>query len=166
MKMLSRACWPRLALLLLTATTPASPTRTVYDANVSGAAGAGGTGGATAWPDASASSGAGGFDIDGDQMADFVIGSSPATPTVPPILYRGSVTGPTAVSGGLASLHASQAIGVSDNDGDGRPDFLGAVYQSGDAELLWAGSDGTTSPPAVRLYLSDANATFTGQFAR
>jgi len=121
---------------------------------------------ASGWTYTSASSGVGGFDIDGDQIADFGIGSIPGTPTVPPVLYRGSVTGPTTVSSGLASLYASQTLGVSDHDGDGRPDFVGGVYQGGSVQLQWAGSDGTTNPRAVRLFLSDANATFTGQIAR
>jgi len=121
---------------------------------------------ASTWPDTSASNGAGAFDIDGDQVSDFVVGAIPATPAVSPILYRGSTTGPIAVSGALAFLDASQTIGVSDNDGDGRPDFVGSLYQSGSAKLEWAGSDGTTNPRVVRLYVSDPSASFTGDFAR
>lgn len=121
---------------------------------------------ASTWPDTAASSGVGAFDIDGDQISDFVIGSIPGTTVIPPILNRGSVTGPSVVSSGLASLDACQTIGVSDNDGDGRPDFVGGVYQSGSPELEWAGSDGTTNPRVVRLYLSDTHASFDGRFVR
>jgi hypothetical protein len=121
---------------------------------------------AGSWTDAAVAAGVGMFDIDSDGFADFLIGRGAGSPTPPPVLYRGTAGGPTAISGGLAQLHASETIGVSDNDGDGRPDIVGGSGQSGTAVVEWAGSDGTTAPRSARVLLSDQSAQLSGQIAR
>ena len=118
---------------------------------------------ANSWTDDAATGGVGSFDLDGDGIADFVIGRG-STPL--PVFYRGSMTGPTAVSGALGSVRASETITVSDNDGDGRPDVVGASSQSTNMQVVWAGSNGSTNPPSAQLLLSDQNTQLTGQIVR
>ncbi|HEY4395743.1 MAG TPA: VCBS repeat-containing protein [Polyangia bacterium] len=114
--------------------------------------------------DATARDAAGGFDIDVDGLSDFLVGTSAQAP----ILYRGTATGPAAVASGLSHLGESVIVGFSDNDGDGRPDFLGSSGQGSTSgqPLQWAGSDGTTNPRVSYLQLSDTTAQLSGQIVR
>jgi hypothetical protein len=114
----------------------------------------------TTWTDSTAVSGAGGFDIDRDGYSDFVIGRASN-----PILYRGGAPSPSLVSNGLSRLNASVIIAHSDHDGDGRIDFAGVSGETSDATVQWAGSDGTTNPRAVKVYLP-LGATFSSQLVR
>jgi FG-GAP-like repeat len=119
---------------------------------------------ANSWTAAWAAGAVGGFDLDRDGFADFLIGNGMVAA---PALYRGTATGATVVSGALANLTASVIVGFSDHDGDGRPDFIGTSGQaSGGASVEWAGSDGTTNPRAVLLRLLDTSAQFSGLIAR
>jgi hypothetical protein len=115
---------------------------------------------AMTWTDATTSSAAGGFDIDRDGFADFVIGTPNA-----PILYRGGVAAPTLIASGLSRLPQTIVVAFSDHDGDGRPDFVGVNDSTSDATIQWAGSDGTTNPRAVLLGLP-TGAMFNGLLVR
>jgi hypothetical protein len=113
------------------------------------------------WTDATTSAAAGGFDIDRDGFSDFVVGTN----TNAPLLFRGGAAGPSVVMTGLSRLFVSRLVAFSDHDGDGRPDFIGVDNSTSSATIQWAGSDGTTNPRAVNLYLP-VGETFKGQLVR
>jgi len=56
-------------------------------------------------------------------------------------------------------------VAFSDHDGDGRPDFVGVNGSVSNAIIQWAGSDGTTSPRAVQVFLPNG-AAFSGKLVR
>jgi hypothetical protein len=113
------------------------------------------------WADATVSSGAGGFDIDRDGFSDFLVG----TTAVAPILYRGASSSPSVVANGLSRLTGSTIVAFSDHDGDGRPDFIGLDHATSYPSVQWAGSDATTNPRVLDVYLPPG-ATFSGGLVR
>ncbi len=115
----------------------------------------------TTWADTTASDAVGTFDIDGDGFPDLAIGT-----TGQAVLYRGTATGPTQVSGALSHISPSVMIGASDNDGDGLPDLVATGGQMSGAFVEWAGSDGTTNPRTFNARLSATGAQLSGFIVR
>jgi len=101
------------------------------------------------WSEVMTSSAAGGFDIDRDGFTDFLVGTTGSLP----ILYRGTSALPTSVPNGLSHMTGSSIVAFSDHDGDGRPDFIGVSDPASDPSVQWLGSDATTNPPSVNIYL-------------
>ena len=98
------------------------------------------------WSEADSSSILGGFDMNGDHLADFAVGRSGASP----LLYLGSVATPMVSQGGLSNVLLPVAASFSDHDGDGRPDLIFIDTSGGNAE--WVGSDGTTNPHPRQVF--------------
>jgi hypothetical protein len=113
------------------------------------------------WADTTASDAVGNFDIDGDGFPDLAIGTSGQA-----VLYRGTATGLTQVSGALSHISPSVMIGSSDNDGDGLPDIVATTGQMSGAFVEWAGSDGTTNPRTFNARLSATGAGLSGLVVR
>jgi hypothetical protein len=116
---------------------------------------------AMTWTDTTTSSATGGVDVDRDGFADFVVG----TTTNAPIFYRGGSAVPNVVPNAFSRLFVSRTVAFSDHDGDGRPDLIGMDNSTQDVRIEWAGSDGTTNPRSVDLFLP-AGVMFKGQLAR
>jgi hypothetical protein len=107
----------------------------------------------------------GGFDIDGDGLADFLIGRTGSGAV--PALYLGAAPS-VPVMGGFAHLDSSAILTFSDHDGDGRPDIVGTSGYSGSSGVWveWAGSDGTTNPRVQQVRLTASGAVFSGAVVR
>lgn len=90
----------------------------------------------------------GAFDLNDDGLADFAVGRRAASSQL--FLGKAAFTGLAAEPSGLAQLYGAESLAVSDNDGDGRPDFLGVA--SDGTTALWAGSNGSLNPKPLSIY--------------